>query len=463
MTDPTGPSRTEAETATTPPGLSRRGLLRTVGTGAAVLGGGAVLSACSSGIKGNSSTTTSSGTIKIGWIHPVTGDLAGFGYPDAFVAKTALGAVNSKLKVGGKTYDIVLKSYDTQSSQTVGGDLAKQAINTDGCDLLFASSTPDTVNGVATVAETLGVPLICSNCPWESWYANLGGNPTSPTFVPKYSVLYFLGAEHIAQCFIPMWNRIGDKYGNNHLVDGAYPNDADGNAFRAVFPTILKGAGYNMKLSAAYTDGTTNYTSMITQFKSSGADFFTNCPEPPDFAAMWTQSIAQGYKPKLATVAKVLLFPTDAYALKSASWNIATDAWWVPSLPWTSSLDDSLDCSTFASNFTAAGLGQPNANLSNYTLFEIAFAALKTIDDPHDKEALAAALPKVSLDEAIAGPIHFGVKVDGGGAPNVAITPPAGIQWQKDPSGQYESLAVVVDNSLLPQAKITGDLLPTYA
>src|SRR5258708_10585767 len=92
-----------------------------------------------------------------------------------------------------------------------------------------------------------------------------------------------------------------------------------------------------MVLSPAYPDGTTNYSSMISQFKSAGADFFTNVPLPPDFATMWKQSVQQGFKPKLATVAKVLLFPTDAYALGNLVNNVATDAWCAPSLPWTSS------------------------------------------------------------------------------------------------------------------------------
>ena len=77
---------------------------------------------------------------------------------------------------------------------------------------------------------------------------------------------------------------------------------------------------------------------MITKFKNNGDDFFTNVPLPPDFATMWTQSLQQGFKPKLATVAKVLLFPTDAYAMGSKVYNIATDSWWVPELPWHSSL-----------------------------------------------------------------------------------------------------------------------------
>jgi branched-chain amino acid transport system substrate-binding protein len=41
----------------------------------------------------------------------------------------------------------------------------------------------------------------------------------------------------------------------------------------------------------------------------------------------------------------------------------------------------------------------------------------------------------------------------------VAITPPVGIQWQK--GTKYPLEAKVVDNTLQPQAKITGDLKPT--
>ena len=145
------------------------------------------------------------------------------------------------IKVGGTTYPVSVKSYDTQSSVTRAGTLAKQAIQQDNVDLLFASSTPETVNAVSSEAETLGTPLICSNIPWESWYINLGGNPQKPTLKPKYTIMYFLGAEHLALAFIPMWNRIGAKYGNNHKVAAAFPNDSDGNAFRAVFPPILKG------------------------------------------------------------------------------------------------------------------------------------------------------------------------------------------------------------------------------
>ena len=456
--------------------VSRRTLFRAAGVGAAVVGGGAFLEACSSGIQGAASSTSSAsaaatsstgaGTSKeitIGWIHPLTGSLAGFGYPDNWVLQQVMATSQFKngIKSGGSTYSVSIKSYDTQSSVTRAGSLAKQAIQQDNVDLLLASSTPETVNAVVTEAEALGTPLICSNIPWEAWYLNLGGNPQKPTLKPKWTVMYFLGAEHLALAFKPMWDRIGEKYGNNHKVAAAFPNDPDGNAFRAVFPAVLGPMGYTLDMSTAYSDGLTNYTSMISKFKSNGDDFFTNVPLPPDFATMWTQSLQQGFKPKLATVAKVLLFPTDAYAMGSKVYNIATDAWWVPELPWHSSLDGQT-CAEFGTAFTAAGLGQPNANISNYTLFEIAYAALTAVNNPHDKQELMDALLKVKLPEAVAGPIDYtSTNAKTNPAPGVAITPPVGIQWQK--GTKYPLEAKVVDNTLQPNAKITGDLLPTFS
>jgi branched-chain amino acid transport system substrate-binding protein len=471
MTDQTAQSPSNPE----PSGnLSRRGLFRAAGVGAAIVGGGAFLDACSSGLKGSTSSTTagsssssstgasSSGEITIGWIHPLTGSLAGFGAPDNFVMQqiAATSQYKNGIKIGSTTYKINLKSYDTQSSVTQAGNLAKQAIEADKVDLLFASSTPETVNAVASQANTLGTPLICSNVPWESYYGNLKGNPQKPTLKPKYSVMYFLGAEHLVGCFIPMWNRIGKTYGNNHIVAATFPNDADGNAFRAVFPPIAKGAGYNIDLSAAYTDGLQNYSSMISQFKSSKADFFTNVPLPPDFAVMWKQAVQQGFKPKLATVAKVLLFPDDAYALGSLVENVATDAWWVPSLPWTSSFTGQT-CQQLADAYTTATGKQPNQNISNYTLFEIAYKALSSVNNPHDHEEVAAALYNVTLPDAVAGPIDFTSSKNP--APGVAITPPVGIQWQVVKGSKYQLDAVVVDNTLQPNAKVTGDLKPTFA
>ena len=328
-------------------------------------------------------------------------------------------------------------------------------------DLLLASSTPETVNAVASQAEALGTPLICSNIPWESWYVNLGGNPQKPTLTPKHTIMFFLGAEHLALAFAPMWDRIGQKHGNNHKVAAAFPNDSDGNAFRAVFPQVLKPAGYTLDISTAYPDGLTNYTSMISQFKARGDDFFTNVPLPPDFATMWTQALQQGFKPKLATVAKVLLFPTDAYALGSKVYNVATDAWWVPELPWHSSLTGQT-CQDLA---TALHRRRPGpAQPEHLQLHPVRDRPRR----PHRGRQPARqgrAVRRPVQGQAPPGhrrPLDYtSANTKTNPAPGAAITPPVGIQWQK--GTKYPLEDKVVDNTLQPNAKITGDLLPTFS
>ena len=440
--------------------VSRRNLLRAAGAGAAVVGGGGLLQACSSSIKGAGATSGSSsgstGEITIGWIHPVTGALAGFGAPDSFVISKIqqTGPYKNGFKIGGKTYKVNVTSYDTESSPARASQLAQQAINSDRVDMLLASSTPETVNAVASTAEALGTPLVCANIPWESWYVNLHGNPQKPTLKPKYVVMYFFGAEHLVQCFIPMWNKIHSQLGTNKVVGAAFPNDSDGNAFRAVFPIFAKAAGYTFDMSSAYTDGTTNYSSMISALKSEKADFFTNVPLPPDFATMWKQSAQQGFKPKLATVAKVLLFPPDAYALGSLVENVATDTWWVPTMPWTSSFTGET-CQQLAAEYET-GHGQWNANISNYSLFEIAHAAFMSVNNPHDKTEVATAIHNVNIN-GVAGPLDF--TSSKAPAPGVAITPPVGVQWQK--GTKYPLQMEVVDNTLLPSVNTTAELKPT--
>src|ERR1700689_464569 len=98
-----------------PLGVSRRGVLRAAGAGAAVVGGGGLLDACSSSIKGASaSTSTGSSTkdITIAFIHPLTGDLADFGTSDNWILGKiqATSQFKAGIKAGGKTYHINITS-----------------------------------------------------------------------------------------------------------------------------------------------------------------------------------------------------------------------------------------------------------------------------------------------------------------------------------------------------------------
>jgi branched-chain amino acid transport system substrate-binding protein len=436
-------------------GVSRRSMLRGLGAGAVATGAGGILAACSSGSKG-STTASSTSTITLGYVAPFTGSLSGFASADHFVIDTIRNtpAYATGFKVGGKTYPVNIIVTDSQSDPNRASQLARQLILNNNADMLLTSSTPETVNPVAVVAQTEGVPCAATNDPWESWYAGLGGNPASPTATFQYCTLFFLGLQDLNNCFVAMWNRL--PVGNDKNVAGMWPNDADGNAFRAVMPGLMAQSGYHAVDGGAYTDGTTDFTAMITRFKANNCEYFSNCPLPPDFNSFWKQASEQGWKPRLATVAKVLLFPADTVPLGPLVNNIATDSWWGPYLPATSSLDPKLTPKIIVDNFQAqTGKQWVQSIGGTYSLFEIAHQAFSKVSDPHDRQEVAHALHAVNY-VGMSGLINF----SSGPAPGVSITPPVGVQW-KATSGKFPFEMRVVDNTHNKAVGVEAPLQPT--
>jgi branched-chain amino acid transport system substrate-binding protein len=434
--------------------IARRSVLRGLGAGAVAIGAGGILAACSSGTKGSTAASSTS-TITLGYIAPFTGSLAGFASADRFVIDTIRNtpAYAKGFKTGGRTYKVNIIATDSQSDPSRASELARQLILNNNVDMLLTSSTPETVNPVAVVAQTEGVPCAATNDPWESWYGGLGGDPAKPTTVFQYCTLFFFGLKDLNNCFVPMWNRIGATPKNVALQ---YPNDADGNSFRAVLPALMQADGFTPIDGGAYNDGTTDFTAMITKFKDTHCQYLSNCPLPPDFNRFWKQAHQQGWKPRLATVAKVLLFPSDLVALGPLVNNIATNSWWGPYLGTRSSLDPTLTSRKLSDNFTAqTGQQWVQSIGGTYSLFEVAHQAFSRVSDPHDRQEVAKALHAVHYT-GMSGPINF----SGGPAPGVSITPLLGVQW-KATSGPFPFEMKVVDNTLIPHVKTNATLEPT--
>jgi branched-chain amino acid transport system substrate-binding protein len=434
-------------------GVARRSVLRGLGAGALATGAGGILAACSTGIKGTQAASSTS-TITLGYIAPFTGAISGFASGDRFVIDTirATPAYANGFKVGGRKYDVNIVVADSQSDPSRASQLARQLILNNNVDMLLSSSTPETVNPIAVVAQTQGVPCAATNDPWESWYGGLGGNPAKPTATFQYCTLFFFGLKEFQGCCVPMWNRLPSGSKN---VACMYPNDADGNAFRAVFEVFIRESGYEPIDGGAYTNGTTDYTSMINTFKNNDCQYLSNCPLPPDFNVFWKQAHQQGWTPRLATVAKVLLFPADTVALGPLVNNIATNSWWGPYMPNKSSLDGT-PAKALADAFEAkTGREWVQGIGSTYSLFEVAREALTSVSDPHNRPEVANALHNVNY-KGMCGPLNFA----GGPAPGVAIINPVGVQWRES-TGKFPFEMTVVDNSLNKAVKIEADLRPT--
>lgn len=429
-------------------GLNRRSFLKAAGLGAAAIGGSSLLAACSGGLKGTGGT--SSDVLKIGYVSPQTGPLAGFASADNFVVKQITDATRNGITAGGKKRRIEIVVKDTQSDPNRATQVTRELINSDNVDLIVGSSTPDTTNPVADQCEANGIPNVTTIAPWEAWFHGRNG-VSGKGF--KYTTLFFFGMQEFADCFFPMWDRIGVS---NKNVASLWPNDTDANAFRAGLGPMMTKAGYKPIDGGAYQDGASDYTAQLTKFKQSGAELFTCTPIPPDFQTFWKQAQQQGFRPKLATVAKVMLFPSEAEALGPLANNIATDFWWSPAHPYKSVFDGK-SAKSLADDFAAqTGKQWTQALGSIYSLFEIAVQALKTASDPKDRNEVAANLRNMKID-CMSGSLDF----TNGPEPGIAIQHPVGGQWRKGTTFPWD--VVIVDNTHNKSVPIGGDLLPTNA
>jgi len=430
------------------PALSRRDILRAAGAGATLLGAAPLVSACSSGLKG-SAASGSSAALKIGYVSPQTGPLASFATGDKFIIDRLKPLLAKGFTVGGakRTVEVVVK--DSQSTTTRATAVTQELINSDGVDIVVASATPDTANPVSAACEANSMPNVTTIVPWEAWFFGRG-KQAGQSF--DFSTMFFFGMAEFTQLFTHLWQRAGVGGGP---VACLWPNDTDANAFRSGFPPAMRSAGYTVVDPGGYQDGITDFSAEIARFKSSGAQLFTCTPIPPDFQTFWKQAAQQGFRPKLATVAKVMLFPGEAVALGSLSDNIATDVWWSPFSPFASALDGT-SAKQLAADFSAATGSQWTQALGSvYSLFEIAVQALRTASDPKDRKEVAHQLKTMKIT-GISGPLDF----TAGPQPGIALQKICGGQWRPGTSFPWDMF--IVDNTYNPDVPVNGDLKATH-
>jgi branched-chain amino acid transport system substrate-binding protein len=264
--------------------------------------------------------------IKIGHVSPRTGPLAGFGEADGFILDQVRALLRPGLRSGGKTYPVEIISKDSQSSGNRAAEVASELILGDKVDLIVASATPDTTNPVADQAEVNEVPCVTTNCPWQPYFFGRNGDPKRG-FTWTYH--FFWGLEDVIGAFLALW----DSAPTNRVVGGLFPNDADGNAWgdaKLGLPPALAAAGYRLTDPGRYQLMNNDFTSQISAFKAVGAEIVTGNMIPPDFATFWSQAAQQGFRPKIVTIGKALLFPSVIESLGARGNGLTSEVWWTP-------------------------------------------------------------------------------------------------------------------------------------
>ncbi len=426
-------------------GVSRRSFLKAAGVGGLTLG--------ASPFAFPAPAIAADATIKIGFVSPLTGPLAGFGEGDPFILKLTRAALAKGVEIGGKTYGVEFIEKDTQSDPARSGQLAKELINESKVDFMLSTSTPEVVNPVADACEAAGVPSLSTIMPWEAFYFGRGAKPGQPSPF-KWSFLFSFGVADFLKCYVSQWN---GPVKTNKKVGALLPNDADGNAIREHLMPALAKAGFTIVDPGGYEDGTTDFSAQIAKFKAEGVEILNTFPIPPDFATFWRQAAQQGLtrKIKIAQIAKTGLFPSQIEALGSLGPGLASACYWHRDFPYKSSVTG-MSSRAIANSYEKESGRQWNQQLgATQSLFDVGVAALKASGDPKDKAGLARAISKLKADTTI-GVVDF----TKGPVPNCVNTPIIGTQWEKAKHGKFKLDLPITENACDPKVPVSAKLRP---
>ena len=270
--------------------------------------------------------------MKIGFTAPLTGALAGFGEANPFILEGINKLAADGIMLGDKSYKVEIIQKDVESSSDTAASQAGSLILDDGVDLMLAIATPEMINPVADQCEANGVPCLSTLAPWQPYFLGRGGDPAKGF---DWTYHFFWGAEQLVGVFVDMWNTVD----TNKVVACCAPTIPTATPWHRPTPAS---AGEGCRLHGGrpgrFEDLTTDFSGIIGQFKDQNVEVVVGIPIPPDFANFWTQANQQGFKPKLVTMAKAVLFSSAVEALGDIGDGLASEVWWNPTHPFSSSL-----------------------------------------------------------------------------------------------------------------------------
>ena len=379
--------------------------------------------------------------IRIGYISPKTGPFAPFAEADDFILDQVRKSVAGGLSIGSTTYEVEILARDDQSSPDRQSNLAAELINKDNVDLMLAQVSIGP--GVSQQCELNGVPCVSTMTPWQAWLFPMKGDPAKGF---KNTFHFFWGIEDIAAVYLDIWRGTG----TNKIVGSVFSNDVPGTAMgdmKLGLPGAFALGGYKIIDIGKFPIGADDFSTYIQAFKKEGVEIVTGLFNPPEWATFLNQSAQMGFKPKVCTIAKALLFPGGVAALGPRAEGMSTEIWWLPSYPFRSSLTGQT-ASELASSYQSATRREWTQPIGVvHALFETGVQALKASGDPKSAGKVVEALRQLKHDTVI-GRLDFG----GSGIANVSKIRVVGGQWHVGQGGKPELF--ITSNATAPEIPV---------
>jgi branched-chain amino acid transport system substrate-binding protein len=286
--------------------------------------------------------------IRIGVVQAQTGMYAGFGQGAIFGLKAAVDDINKQggVRVGNIRMPIKLIIVDNESDANKAGSLAESLIVQDKVNFICSGDEPPPMHaGVSLVCDKYKVPYVTSVGPTEPWLAmrQETSSKWQYTWATGLFAIVTPANEEDSRAkggytVMDTWKAMLDLYGEktNKKVGILAADDSDGRGWYKLFGPALKEAGYEVigldKNLGLLPLETTDFSSVIKQWKDEGVDIlWGNCPAP-FFGAAWKQANALGFEPKMVSISRAALYYTDISAWGGdLPWGIGVEVWWDPS------------------------------------------------------------------------------------------------------------------------------------
>jgi len=432
--------------------MTKKRILAAVLTGALAVG---LLAGCGStsggggDSKGGDSSSSASKTIKIGYVNPTTGALAGNGEGCEWVVKQITDYVNANpITVDGEEANIEVIVYDSASDQNTCAEMAQKLVEEDNVDLMVAIQTPETVIPVASVAERYEVPCIAIQAPVDP--VAHSAEQFDWTFHAFWTI------EKVYQCHKALWTAAGCGPETGATVGLLFANDADGTAWHDYFVKQLAEDGYNVVDPGQYPSGTNDFSTVAAALKKGNINVLAGTNIPPDFMNAFNAVIGAGVQVDCITMGKCCLLAGDVEALGDLAEGIMTEVWWVPTNPFVSDLTG-VSCEELGAKYQEDnGRTMPQPAGYAYAALELAVEAFKAAGTT-DKAAVRDAIGALDTT-TIVGPIKYDQKMAGLTYSDTVI---GGGQWQRDENGDL--VLKVIDNTVYDVVPLTGEYVPGNA
>ena len=394
-------------------------------------------------------------TLKIGYVNPSTGALAGNGEGAQWVIDQIKAFVNDEMggiDIDGTKKNIEVILYDSESDSSNCAEKAQKLIEEDQVDMIIAIQTPETVIPVAATAERYGVPCVSIQAPVNPVAANVAGGIEC-----EWVFHAFWTIENVYECHKALWTAAGYGPGQGYKVGIAFASDADGTAWHDIFVEKLPEDGYVLVDPGQYPSGSNDFTSLAAKFAEENIDILAGTNIPPDFLNVYKACIKAGVKPGCITMGKCCLLPGDLSVLendtKGLAEGIMTEVWWTPNYPFSSALTGISSADLGAKYLADNGGDMPQPAGYAYASLEIAVDSLMRAGSS-DPEAIRDALKATELD-TIVGPIKYDKESMGLHYGDTVI---AGGQWQMQEDGTEK--LVVIDNTVYDVISVEGEYVP---